>query len=278
MIIFKKADLLSGYLSQLKEQKKTIGFVPTMGALHQGHFALINAAKKEKHFVVCSIFINPTQFNNPEDLKHYPVTIVKDIQGLVEAKCNVLFLPDIKEIYPDNYKKKYYRLGKLETILEGEYRPGHFQGVCQVMDRLLQIVQPDTLYLGQKDYQQCMVITKLLQLLEKKQVQIEIVPTIREEDGLAMSSRNLRLNEEQRKKATTLYKALNFIKSNQRKYPITTLEERAKQQLINNGFTVDYVHIADRSSLKKATSKNKHPVALVAASLDGIRLIDNLLL
>src|SRR5215212_8351624 len=167
MIIFKTPDALSGHINQQKKSGKKIGFVPTMGALHEGHLSLIGVAKKPNDLTICSIFVNPTQFNNPEDFKLYPVTIEKDIEQLIRAGCDILFLPSVDEMYPAGHSKKHYPLGRIETILEGYYRPGHFQGVCQIVDRLLDIVRPDNLYLGQKDFQQCMVIRKLLQLLGK---------------------------------------------------------------------------------------------------------------
>src|SRR6476620_9509378 len=154
MILFKKAAQLSGYLRKQKTNGLSIGFVPTMGALHSGHLSLIAASKKEQSITVCSIFVNPTQFNNPDDFKHYPVRIEEDIEQLLKSDCDILFLPSAEEIYPVGYAAKHYDLGLLETILEGHYRPGHFQGVCQVVDRLLEIIEPTSLYLGQKDYQQ----------------------------------------------------------------------------------------------------------------------------
>jgi pantoate--beta-alanine ligase len=166
-----------------------------MGALHGGHLSLIDTCKKENDLTVCSIFINPVQFNNPDDLKNYPVTTASDIEQLISHSCDVLFMPSVEEMYPAAYIKKQYPIGEIENKLEGYHRPGHFQGVCQAVDRLLEIVQPHNFYLGQKDYQQCMVIKKLLEMTGRENsIQLNIVPTVREEVGLAMSSRNLRLN------------------------------------------------------------------------------------
>ena len=164
MVIFKEAEALSKSMGSDKNNGKKIGFVPTMGALHPGHLSLVKTSKQENDITVCSIFVNPTQFNNPEDLKHYPVTIEKDIEALLQVDCDILFLPPVSEIYPSYYQKKHYELGPMETILEGKFRPGHFQGVCQVVDRLLTIVDPDHLYLGQKDFQQCMVLKKMVSI------------------------------------------------------------------------------------------------------------------
>ena len=210
MIIFKTVKDISAHISRHKKEGRKIGFVPTMGALHDGHLSLINEVKTVGELCVCSIFVNPTQFNNSDDFKHYPVTIEQDIEQLIAAGCDVLFMPDQSEIYPPEYKAKVYDLGRLEEVLEGRFRPGHFQGVCQVVDRLLDIISVNTLYLGQKDYQQCMVIARLLDLTDRTQnVKLNIVPTIREKSGLAMSSRNLRLTEGERIKAATISENLS---------------------------------------------------------------------
>src|SRR5687768_414407 len=164
MIIFKQAAALSDYLKKQQATGGRIGFVPTMGALHDGHLSLIDACKKENDLVVCSIFVNPTQFNNREDFSRYPNTLDLDIAALVRAGTSVLFLPSEAEIYPAGHIKKHYDLGRLEHILEGKFRPGHFQGVCEVMERLLTLVHPDQLYMGRKDYQQCLVVGRLLEL------------------------------------------------------------------------------------------------------------------
>lgn len=279
MIIFKKANHLSHHILQQKSNGKKIGFVPTMGALHFGHLSLIKASKQANEVTVCSIFINPTQFNNPEDLKHYPVTIEKDIELLVSEHCDVLFLPSAKEVYPADHEKKYYDLGVIETILEGHYRPGHFQGVCQVVDRLLEIVQAGNLYVGQKDFQQCIVIKKLIALTDRENgVTLNIVPTVREEDGLAMSSRNLRLDKEQRQLATSIYKELASIKNNFGTTAFEELKSRAKQNLEQKGFEVDYIEIAKTKDLSAARDASEQLVVLAAATTGKIRLIDNLLL
>src|SRR5687767_14988939 len=149
MILFKQAASLSHFLHQQQLEGKTVSFVPTMGALHNGHLSLLSQARNESNLAVCSIFVNPTQFNNPDDFSKYPVTLEKDIEQLHSANCDVLFLPAEVEIYPAGYKAKHYELGVLETVLEGQYRPGHFQGVCQVVDRLLEIVHPNKLFMGQ---------------------------------------------------------------------------------------------------------------------------------
>lgn len=278
MIIVKKSKQLSEYIVLQKAKGLTIGFVPTMGALHQGHISLLTNAKKQNDITVCSIFVNPTQFNNAEDFRNYPITIAKDIERLIKEECEVLFLPSTSEIYPADYQKRHYDLGTLESMLEGYYRPGHFQGVCQVVDRLLEIVQPDNLYMGQKDFQQCMVVKKLLQLTGRQSINLHIEPTIREDNGLAMSSRNLRLDKKQRQASLTISRTLNRIKQDLDNRPLEDLKREAKEELEQNGFVVDYVEIADANSLQPAQSKGQNLVALIAASIGGIRLIDNMLL
>jgi pantoate--beta-alanine ligase len=198
---------------------------------------------------------------------------------LEAAGCDVLFLPSVKEIYPANVPALYYKLGYLEKILEGKYRPGHFQGVCQVVDKLLSIITPDILFIGQKDYQQCMVIKMLVQL-KKYPVAIEIVPTVREKSGLAMSSRNMRLTKSEKTNAVNLSKTLMQIKNEINPGDITILKDSAKQKLDDAGFKTDYVEIADARTLKtiETWDGKKRLVTLVAAYLNEIRLIDNMLI
>lgn len=279
MIIIKKvADLQNHLLAQKKEGKK-IGFVPTMGALHQGHLSLLKQCIEQNEITVCSIFVNPTQFNNQEDFKHYPKTVEKDIELLVEVGCSVLFLPSTDEIYPPGFQPRKYDLGDLETKWEGQYRPGHFQGVCQVMDRLLSIVDPDRLYLGQKDFQQCMVIKKLEKDIFHDRTEIKIVPTQREKDGLAMSSRNLRLSAEQRQKATAIYQSLLYIKEQTGTQANDALTTTATSILNDAGFSVDYVTVVQQETLMPIAVQDGQPaVALIAATIGNIRLIDNMIL
>jgi pantoate--beta-alanine ligase len=280
MILFKKAADITAYLLKIKEQGKPIGFVPTMGALHPGHISLIDTSKKQDSITVCSIFVNPAQFNDPKDFDKYPTTIEKDIDALEKAGCDVLFLPPVSEIYPDGTANaEKYELGYLETVLEGKFRPGHFQGVCMVMNRLLDIIPTGRLYLGQKDYQQCMVITKLVEL-KKMNIDIIICPTLRETDGLAMSSRNVRLNEADRKQALKIFETLSFIKKNLKPGDLKTLKKKAIKDLTDAGFKVDYVEIADAANLQIMDNWDGHAktVAVVAAFLGEVRLIDNMLL
>lgn len=282
MILFKRAGDLREHLEKQRKQGKKSGFVPTMGALHDGHISLLNASVKENDLSVVSIFVNPTQFNDPSDFAKYPVTIEKDISMLEAAGCDILFLPSVQEIYPEGEMlKKKYELGYLEDLLEGKFRPGHFQGVCQVVHRLLNIVLPDNLYMGQKDYQQCMVIKKLLALTGLDQaVTLHISPTLREHSGLAMSSRNMRLNEDERSRAIAIFNTLDFIRQSIQPGDLSELKAEAVNRLTLSGFQVDYVEIADAGTLEpceKWDGKSKL-VALAAAFLGEVRLIDNLLL
>jgi pantoate--beta-alanine ligase len=282
MILFKKAADLRNWLDAQRKKDDRIGFVPTMGALHDGHISLIDSSKKKDQVTISSIFVNPTQFNDPKDFKKYPVTLEKDIDMLENAGCDILFLPSVEEIYPHGFTPKmHYDLGVLETVLEGKYRPGHFQGVCMVVHRLLEIINPDRLYLGQKDYQQCMVLTRLVELTGlKNKTEIIICPTLREADGLAMSSRNMRLNEEERKKAITIYQCLNMIKENTGKNTPAELISKAKSILEKAGFKVDYVEIADAHNLSPVNNwdKKQELVALIAATMNEVRLIDNMVI
>lgn len=280
MIVFKKVNDIKLYIEKREKSNPPIAFVPTMGALHRGHISLIDTAKADKLFTVCSIFVNPTQFNNHQDFNKYPITIEKDIYLLEKAGCDVLFLPSAEEIYPDGQKKlAQYDLGYIETILEGKYRPGHFQGVCQVVQRLLEIVQPTVLYLGQKDYQQCMVIDKLINIM-KSDIKLNICPTQRETNGLAMSSRNMRLNEAEKIQAQKIHETLQSIKNGLATHDPEELKRTAIDNLSANGFVVDYVEIADAKTLQPIENRDNTStvVVLIAAYLNEVRLIDNLLI
>lgn len=282
MIICKKPEELKEILEKKKRVQDQIGFAPTMGALHAGHLSLVKVAKKQNNIVVCSIFVNPTQFNDPEDFKKYPITLEKDIVMFEEAGCDILFIPSVYDIYPNGTNNlKHYDLGFLETILEGKFRPGHFQGVCQVMDRLLEIVLPNNLYLGQKDYQQCMVIKRLIELIKLDDlIKVNVCPTFREEDGLAMSSRNTRLLPEDRTKATTISAALYYIKENLKPGNTKQIKDKAKEMLLQNDFLIDYIELADADSLVlvETWDGKQNVVALAAAFLNNVRLIDNMVI
>ena len=280
MTIINNFETLNSQLSTAKSSGKTIGFIPTMGALHSGHASLIKKSKHISDLTVCSIFVNPLQFNNREDYIHYPVTVEKDILLLKELQCDILFLPSEEEVYPDEASRnKYYELGYLENILEGKFRPGHFQGVCLVVERLLDMVNPNLLFLGQKDYQQCLVIEKLIQIMGAS---IEVVrcPTLRDESGLAKSSRNLRLSVSELNTAAQLYKALNFISKHSKDQSFAYLQKEAIDHLEGIGFKIEYIALANANTLqlKDTFNPGEDQVILIAAYLNEIRLIDNLIL
>ncbi|MBC7904719.1 MAG: pantoate--beta-alanine ligase [Gemmatimonadaceae bacterium] len=280
MILLKKINDLKTVLDRATIEGKDVSFVPTMGALHEGHLSLLKAAAGASRIVVVSIFVNPSQFNDPADFEKYPVTIEKDITMLESGGCDVLFLPAVDEIYPRNRPEAVaFDLGFLERTLEGAFRPGHFQGVCQVMDRLLSIVQPQMLFMGQKDYQQCMVVNRLIEI-RKFDTILYTCPTLRETDGLAMSSRNMRLSEEERKNAVGLSAALSFIKKNLRQGNLSDTISKALDILHDHQFKPDYLTVTDAKTLEqvKDWDGTQMLVALGAAFQGEVRLIDNMVL
>jgi pantoate--beta-alanine ligase len=282
MILFKKSADISKWLDHQRKKGSAIGFVPTMGAIHLGHISLLKAARKNNQVTVCSIFVNPAQFNDKADFEKYPITIENDIYQLESNGCDVLFLPPLNEIYPNGYTElPDYKLGYLDTILEGKFRPGHYQGVCKVVHQLINIIQPAQLFLGQKDYQQCLVLKKLLTIQKKDSaINISICPTLRESDGLAMSSRNLLLNNEERTKASQIYKCLALIKEKINPANIPELLKESRKGLLKAGFQLEYLEIADAESLQIVNEwdDKKKLVVLVAVFLNKIRLIDNILI
>jgi pantoate--beta-alanine ligase len=281
MVIFKKIQDIKKYIYDAKVSGSKPGFVPTMGALHEGHLSLIGKARADGMLVICSIFLNPTQFNDKKDYDRYPVSTSADIELLLGAGCDVLFLPSVDEIYPGGEAEtRTYDFGFLDTILEGAQRPGHFKGVGQVVGRLLEIVEPQKLYLGQKDYQQCMVITKLIGMMGIQDLQVVVCPTTREADGLAMSSRNRRLTEPQRIVAAVIYQCLVSIESKQSSANFGVVRKECEDLLAAKGFATEYVALADARSLAPLDnySKDTPMVALIAAKIGEIRLIDNILL
>ena len=248
-----------------------------MGALHQGHLSLIGLARQHTDVVVCSIFVNPTQFNDPKDLEKYPRTIESDIKLLEQAGCDVLFNPSVNEIY-DGDDQWHLDIGETEFLLEGKFRPGHYQGVTQVVYKLFNIVKPDEAFFGQKDYQQFLVISKMVDHF-KMPVKLVMCPILREPDGLAMSSRNIHLSATDRLHALVLSKTLNWVMENFRIHEISRLKEKAEQMIgREDDVELDYFEIADGDTLHPATENSKKIVALVAAKVGKTRLIDNVLL
>jgi pantoate--beta-alanine ligase len=271
----KEIDLL---LERFHRENISIGFVPTMGALHEGHLTLIRKAKQENGFCVSSVFVNPTQFNNKEDLARYPRTLETDSRLLAENGCDLLFAPEAEEMYPHGENQLLdLDFGSLDKVMEGAFRPGHFRGVATIVNRLFEIVKPDRAYFGKKDYQQLAIVREMVRLLNLP-VEIVACPTIREADGLAMSSRNQRLTAAERKVAPLLFNVLQTIK--------TQAEYETKAQLIINGshqitsnqhFNLEYLEIVDKENLQPLQGKGNldKAVALVAAWLGNTRLIDN---
>ena len=239
-----------------------------MGALHKGHISLLADAKTKTDVVVCSIFVNPTQFNDPKDFEKYPRPIERDIQMLEQAHCDVLFNPPVEEIYAPDEAPWHLDIGPLESLLEGEFRPGHYQGVTQVVFKLFDIVKPDMAFFGQKDYQQVLIITRMVQLLHLP-VKIVTCPIIRENDGLAMSSRNAYLSAAERAEAPRLHRVLQAVKGGM--HP-----DEAFAQLSAAGWKPDYVEVRRRDDLGVPDSRDKERVVLAAARLGATRLIDNL--
>lgn len=275
MKIFTTRRQIREYLSAQKPA--TVGFVPTMGALHNGHLSLIAQAKQGNSLVVCSIFVNPTQFNDPKDLENYPRPIEADIAKLEQAGCDVLFNPAVTEMYDTN-EQWHLNIGPLEHLLEGEFRPGHYQGVTQVVYKLLDIVKPDTLYMGQKDYQQIMVINRMIELMNIP-VKMVMCSIEREADGLAMSSRNIHLSPADRQHALVLSRTLNWVKANFGADDILQLQQQAMEMLnAENDVQPEYFEIVDGKTLLPAGKDSATIVALTAARVGKTRLIDNVLI
>ncbi len=282
MYLFKKRSDLISFVVKMKQAGHQIGFIPTMGALHKGHMSLIERSKEENNLTICSIFINPTQFNDPKDFEKYPQTLSSDIDFLSKANCDVLFLPSVQEVYTDgiNEKRADLPLSGLDLILEGSSRPGHFQGVAHVVKLLLDIVKPQSIYLGQKDFQQVLVIREMIHHF-KLPVKIVCSPIIREPSGLAMSSRNIRLSESTRIKAGVIHNALVHIEANYRHRSLHELLEEARQMILQElpDATIDYLLVADSKTLETEEERKTNPrVILIAVWVEGVRLLDNILL
>ncbi len=279
MQTFNKELTIKNRLEFLRKKGKIIGFVPTMGALHQGHLSLIELSKKMCDITVCSIFVNPTQFNNKEDLEKYPRKTSIDKALLKSLDIDILFLPDEKVVYPVGLDVEVdIDLEGLDKKWEGEFRPGHFKGVVEVVKRLLDIVQPDKLIMGQKDFQQFTIIKMMLDKLNME-TELEVAPIYREKDGLAMSSRNERLTQEFRKKSIVLHESLVFAKNNFGVKSIDEIEKIALQKITNSGLKPEYFKIVDGKYLNVLQDENSDSViAIVAAYAGEIRLIDNIII
>lgn len=280
MLIFEGISQCQSYLKNCQLEKKQIGFVPTMGALHEGHLSLLREAKKKSDVVVCSIFVNPTQFNNPDDLKKYPNTIENDKQLLEKESCDILFLPDIQIMYPKQTTLSF-SFGDLENVMEGKHRLKHFNGVALIVSKLFHVIQPNKAFFGQKDLQQCRIVETLVEDLS---FDIEIIrcPIIREENGLAKSSRNLRLNKTEKEQATILYQSL--LKAKQlletQSTSIQNIKQVISQMYQKAKIRLEYFEIVDVKSLQgiKDLKQIKQVAICVAAYIGEVRLIDNLIL
>ena len=277
MEIFTTKEEIKQALANNRALGKTTGFVPTMGALHAGHLSLMKQATEYADVIVCSIFVNPSQFNDPKDLERYPRTIEADIKLLEASGCDMLFYPDVVEMYAKN-EKWHLELGELEYLLEGKSRPGHYQGVTQVVYKLFNIVKPEFAFFGQKDYQQFLAITKMVSVLNLP-VKLVMCPIKREPDGLAMSSRNVHLTAADHQHALVLSKTLNWVKDNFNIHDIPILQREAKKMITSiQGVELEYFEIADGDTLHPAKQKSEKVVALVAAKIGTTRLIDNVIL
>ncbi len=278
MLHFQQINELKVALKNERECNKTIGFVPTMGALHAGHLALIKRAVEENDICICSIFVNPIQFNNPSDLEKYPRDLEKDYKLLESAGCHMVFVPDTKEMYPKPDLTQF-DFGKLDKVLEGKFRPGHFNGVAIVVKKLFGIVEPNRAYFGEKDFQQLAIINQLVEI-EKLPIKIIPCPIVREKDGLAMSSRNVRLTAEERLFAPNIYKSLLSIKQNFKIENTDELIEHSKRNLNQiQGMEVEYLEIVDSKTLLPLQNdgENKDGISvLIATFLGKVRLIDNI--
>ena len=276
MKIFIRINEIKVALSGIRAEKKTIGFVPTMGALHAGHIELVKKARKENDIVVTSIFVNPTQFNNLEDLKKYPRDLVKDSIMLRSAKNDMVFSPEVDEMYPPNEPEEHFDFEGLDKVMEGKFRSGHFQGVARVVAKLFRIIEPDRAYFGEKDYQQLLIITKISAKLFPL---LSIAPcaTMREHDGLAMSSRNTLLDAASRAAAAVIPQTLQQVKDLKNKLNIPGLKKMVSEKISSSpALKLEYFEIADENNLQPLTEINKNARAFIAVWAGKVRLIDNL--
>ena len=276
--ILKSRQELSDYTFKIKENGQKIGFAPTMGALHEGHLSLYEKARKENDIIISSIFVNPTQFNNPEDLKKYPRTIEKDIELLQQTQnVDAVYIPQIEDIYSNGLERKNYDFEGLENEMEGKFRPGHFDGVGTVVEELFRQVQPNNAYFGEKDFQQLMIIKKLV---EKLSLPINIIgiPIYREKNGLAMSSRNMRLTPEQRESAKIIFETLVKVKGLFHQQTLDEIHQFVENTFKNSDFELEYFIIANENTLREISEikSNETYRAFIVVVIDGVRLIDNI--
>jgi pantoate--beta-alanine ligase len=275
--IIKTVSQLQKEVQKLRKQGKSIGFTPTLGALHAGHITLVDRMLKENDIGIVSIYVNPTQFNVKSDLAKYPRTLEADAKKLKKAKLDILFAPNNTEVYPKGLRTKVKIDFKgLDKRMEGKFRDGHFEGVCQVVKRLLDIVTPDSLYMGQKDFQQFTIIQHMINVL-KMPVKLVVCDIVREKHGLAMSSRNERLSKKAREEAALIHKTLKWIKRNRNKYSIAELKAKAMDKLSPDGFKPEYVSIVNGHTLRGVRKMDAHDYVVVCTAVwtEDVRLIDN---
>lgn len=278
MEVIQQVSTIRDRAHALRSSGKRIGFVPTMGALHEGHLALLRASVQENDVTICSIFVNPTQFNNPDDYKLYPRTMEQDIALLQSTGCDMLFAPIAADVYPQQPLLQF-SFGPLEAVMEGAHRPGHFNGVATIVSKLLHMVQPHRAYFGQKDLQQVAIVKQLVQALSFD-VEVVCYPTIREAGGLALSSRNKRLSPEQRQTATILYSALQLAKEQLSKKPVYTIKATVEAYLAGNDeVELEYFEVVDANTLQplEQVEEGQEVALCIAAFVGPVRLIDNLL-
>lgn len=273
MDVCKDIDCVRAFIKSIKQQFKTIGFVPTMGYLHEGHMSLVKASKNMCDITVVSIFVNPKQFGPKEDYSKYPRNLERDLKLLEEAKIDMVFIPDVDTIYPEGFSTTI-NIGPLANVLEGAFRPGHFDGVCTVVTKLFNIVKPDKAFFGEKDYQQLKIIQKLVKDLNLD-IEIVPIPTKREEDGLAMSSRNAYLNQEERRRASSIYRFLLKAKEAFEKGIKDTDKIIEYAKAVLDVDVIDYIKIVDKETLEEKTTPSKYDRILIAVRIGSTRLIDN---
>lgn len=278
MLIFKKVADLQSWIVHERAGGRSIGFAPTMGALHDGHMELIRLSRRDGHRSVASIFVNPTQFNDLKDLEKYPRAPEKDIALLHDTGCDALFMPSVEEVYPQGQELTIsLDFRQLDEVMEGVYRPGHFIGMATVVHRLLDIVRPQSLYMGQKDFQQLTIVRDMIRQIQMP-IELVMCPTVREPDGLAMSSRNMRLSPEMRAVAPVIYQTLGWARTEMQHQPASVIQEEAMDRLRQAGLRPEYFDIVDGISLLPVEhwGESDFIVACTAAFAGEVRLIDNL--
>jgi pantoate--beta-alanine ligase len=277
MIVYRTKDDLTGHLNSVRKEKKNIGLVPTMGALHRGHTSLVERAAAENDLVVVSIFVNPSQFNDPGDLEHYPRTLDRDLEMLQNLETDLVFVPSVKEMYPEK-DERVFDLEPFDKVMEGKHRKGHFNGVAQIVSKLFLLIHPDRAYFGQKDFQQLVIVRRLTEILNLD-IHVVSCPIIREKDGLAMSSRNERLTKVERKLAPFIYETLKQAAKKKEELSPSELKDWVSEQFASQPeLTLEYFEIVEDKAFKPVSDwiSGVNKVACLAVLLDSVRLIDNL--